>query len=383
MPKSTKKSSDPLSPNTKGKRSKKNTPVNGTHALFSRYPGLQGTLPHVELATVPTPVQKLQHLGKALGVSEIYTKRDDLTAEPYGGNKVRKLEFLLGDALAQGAKEVLTFGCVGSNHATATAICSQRLGLRSINMLQHQPPSPMIVPNLLTSYHAGAELHFCSSSKILPYAVYVQLLEHRRRTGVRPYIIPAGGSAPLGVVGYVNAAFELADQIAAGELPEPARIYVAGGTAGTSAGLILGLNAAQLNACVHVVRVTGESFFNATRVVDLANQTASLLHNADSSFPELVVTEEDFIVRHECYGGGYGVQTDEGNQAVELFKETEGVALEGTYTGKTAAALIKDCKDIKDAPILFWNTFNSHELPKEIANIDYHELPRQFHTYFM
>lgn len=383
MPKPSKQSSQRRSPS---RPREKAASITSKLALFIHYSGLEAALPHVQLATLPTPVQKLERLGDTLGVSQLYIKRDDLTAEPYGGNKVRKLEFLFGDAIAKGAKEVLTFGCVGSNHATATAIYAQRLGLRSINMLQHQPPSPMIVPNLLASCHTGAELHFCSSSKTLPYNVYVQLLEHRRKTGVRPYVIPAGGSAPLGVVGYVNAAFELADQIAAGELPDPARLYVAGGTAGTCAGLVLGLKAAQLKTRVHVVRVTGESFFNAPRLIGLANQTSQLLHHADSTFPQLTVDENDFTLRHEFYGGGYGVQTEEGNQAVALFNETDGIKLEGTYTGKTAAALIQDCrdhKDIKDAPVLFWNTFNSHELPKEIANIDYHELPRQFHQYFM
>lgn len=360
-------------------------PPRATLALFDRYPALQGALPHVQLTSLPTPVQKLDHLGDALGTAQLYIKRDDLTAEPYGGNKIRKLEFLLADAVARGAKEVMTFGCVGSNHATATAIYAQRLGLRSINMLLPQPDSPMITRNLLTSFSAGAELHFCSSSKTLPYNVFVQLLEHRRKTGLRPYMIPAGGSAPLGVVGYVNAALELAGQIAAGDMPEPARIYVAGGTAGTAAGLILGLKAAQLNTQVHVVRVTGDSFFNAQRLLDLIHQTAALLHTADPTFPEVTMTEADLTIRHEFYGGGYGVQTDDGNAAVALFAETEGVALEGTYTGKTAAALIRDCrdsKDIKDAPILFWNTFNSHALPKQIAEIDHHELPRQFHCYF-
>ena len=129
--------------------------------LFARYPGMYGVLPHVSLGTLPTPVERLQTLEQVLGVSDtrLYVKRDDLSGRPYGGNKVRKLEFLLARAAQQGYKEVLTFGGAGSNHALATGLYARQMGLQSISMLIPQPNAQGVRTNLLMSLHAGIELH--------------------------------------------------------------------------------------------------------------------------------------------------------------------------------------------------------------------------------
>jgi D-cysteine desulfhydrase len=184
--------------------------------LFKTYPQLEARLPYISLGEFPTPVQKLERLGAELGISQLYMKRDDLSGKVYGGNKPRKLEFILGKALRSGAREVIAFGGAGSNHALATAIYSQQLGVKSISILALQPNAHYVRRNLLMSYKCGAELHLCGAelhSPIFMPLVYLattyQLLMHKLRTGHLPQIIPPGGSSPLGAIGFVNAAFEL------------------------------------------------------------------------------------------------------------------------------------------------------------------------------
>ncbi len=215
--------------------------------LFQHYPLLAHKLPYVALGVFPTPVQKLDQLGQQLGLDNLFIKRDDLSGKIYGGNKIRKLEFILGKAIRTKAGEVLTFGAAGSNHALATAIYADQLGLKSISMLASQPNASYIRRNLLMSYHYGAELHLIPNIPFIPLvanpAVLYQLLRHRLKRGQFPMIVPMGGSSPLGAVGFVNAAFELQEQILKGEISEPDYIYVASGSMGTAAGLILGLKA--------------------------------------------------------------------------------------------------------------------------------------------
>jgi D-cysteine desulfhydrase len=197
-------------------------------------------------------------------------------------------------------------------------------------------------------------------------------------------VIPPGGSSPLGAVGFVNAAFELGEQVENGEIPEPDYIYVAAGSRGTAAGLILGLKAAGLKSRVVPVAVASKKFINAGAVVDLAAKTNSLLCSQDTSFPEFKFSEEDTGIRHEFFGERYALYTEEGMKAVELVKRTEGVKLEGTYTGKTFAALIADLRNgfLNDKVVLFWNTYNSSDFSSVTSVIDYHKLPRSFHRYF-
>ena len=360
-------------------------------SLFKQYPELGKKLPYISLCDLPTPVAKLEHAGEELGLRYLYIKRDDRSGTLYGGNKPRKLEFLLGDALRARAKKVLTFGGAGSNHALATALYARKLGMKSISMLTDQPNAHYVRNNLLMSYHAGAELHLCGSglesSLTVPAFRFhsgIQMLKHSLLNGRFPRMIPAGGSLPLGIVGFVNAAFELRDQIENGEMPEPERIYVAAGTMGTSAGLLLGLRAAGLNCKVVAIRVVGEEFTNIQGMLDLIGRTNSLLHSFDPSFPAYEFTRNDIEIRHGFYGRQYAVFTDEAVEAVELMKQKEVIALEGTYTGKAFAALMDDAKHnkLKNTVMLFWNTSSSVDLSPFISDIDYHKLPRSFYKYF-
>ena len=352
--------------------------------LFKHYSLLGDKLPYVSLGQFPTPVQKLERLGENMGINHLYIKRDDLSGKVYGGNKIRKLEFLLGNALRARVKEVLTFGCAGSNHCLATAIYAQQVGLKSISMLMPQPNAHYVRRNLLMSSHCGAELHLHQNMPFVVLGTIYQLLRHRIKHGRFPQVIPTGGSSPLGVIGFINAAFELKEQIMKGEMPEPDYIYVAAGTTGTAVGLMLGLKAANLKSRVISVRVTGENLCNLRKMVKLSYNTNSFLHSLDPSFPKLEFSEEDMNIRHDFSGQQYALFTREGMEAVTRMKKNEGIKLDGTYTGKTFAALIDDVKkqDLRDKVLLFWCTYNSRDFSDAIITIDYNQLPQCLHHYF-
>jgi len=359
--------------------------------LFELFPRLQQGLPYVSLACLPTPIQRLERLGRELRVPQLYVKRDDLSGLMYGGNKPRKLEFLLADALKRGASHVMTFGAAGSNHALATALYARKLGLTCISVLMPQPNARYVRRNLLLGHRVGAELHLAGAGLGRPdnmprvYAAAIhQILMHRLLDGRRPTIIPPGGSSPLGTVGFVNAAFELREQIREGELPEPDCVYVAAGTIGTAAGLALGFRAAGLKTRVVAVRVTVGGFATARRLVDLAERTNRLLFGADPSFPLVGLSAVDAEMRDDCCGNGYAIFTPEGMAAAGLMREYAGIELDGTYTGKTLAALVKDAAAgmLAGKTVLFWNTLNSRRSAEDTSNVDYHELPACFHRFF-
>ncbi len=356
--------------------------------LFENYQLLADKLPYVSLGEFPTPVEKLDILGRQLGLDILFIKRDDLTGRVYGGNKIRKLEFILGDALQHGAKEVLTFGAAGSNHALATAIYARQIRLKSISMLVPQPNADYVRRNLLMSYNYGAELHLYTPKSFFkatadPSVLY-QLIRHGLQKGRLPRIIPMGGSSPLGAVGYVNAAFEIDNQIADGEIPEPDFIYIACGSMGTAAGLILGLRATSRKIKVITVRVNSEKFVNVKGLIELIRKTNCLLSSADPSFPHFDFHESDVEIKQGYFGTQYALATEAGMEAISLMNRYSSINLEGTYTGKTFAALIDDANksSLRYKKVLFWNTYNSRDFSETIETIDYHLLPRCFHRYF-
>lgn len=360
----------------------------GGHAsqltIFKLFPRLEQRLPHVPLGTFPTPVHKLLNLSKILGLDNLYIKRDDLSGTVYGGNKVRKLEFLLGEALQAKAKEVMTVGFAGSNHALATAIYAQKVGLRSTSLLMPQLNAGYVRRNLLASYAYHARLCYYKSLGHLCLGVIGQQVRGIIKNRTLTRFIPAGGSSPVGLVGYVNAAFELRAQIVAGEVPEPDLIYVPLGSMGTASGLILGLKAAGLKTRVIPVRVIEERMACPKRMVRLIRQTAKLLSKADPSFPQVTIPEADLSIRNDCLGEGYACFTEKAVKACHLVKAEEGILLNGTYSAKAFSALLDDAAQgsLKGKTVLYWNTYNSRGLSAVSADVDHRQLPRPFHRYF-
>jgi D-cysteine desulfhydrase len=197
-------------------------------------------------------------------------------------------------------------------------------------------------------------------------------------------MIPPGGSSPLGNCGYVNAAFELKEQIDKGELPEPDLIYLPTGTMGTATGLILGLKALGLKSRVIPVQVVDKKFTNKVALYALLQSTSNYLTSLDPTFPSAPPEIDELFMEGGYYGDQYGLYTEQGMEAVRLIDRHEGIKLEGTYTGKTFAAFLNDTArpKMKDKTILFWNTFNSRDLSAFASNVDYRDLPKPFHSYF-
>jgi len=352
--------------------------------LFQDFPQLKKRLHHVPLGTLPTPVEKLARIGDDIAVGSLYIKRDDLSGSIYGGNKVRKLEFLLGDILRTNTKEVITFGFAGSNHALATAIYAKQVGLRCASLLMSQVNAHYVRRNLLASYHYNARLCHYRNLFLLSLGSIGQLCQGKLKHGVFPRFIPAGGSCPLGIVGYVNAAMELRDQIAAGKLPEPDLIYVPLGSMGTAAGLMLGLKAVGLETRVIPVRVIEERMASPKRMMRLIGKTEALLRRLDSTFPHINLSQRDLFIRNDCLGKGYAHFTKKAQKAAELMKRATGIVLNGTYSAKAFSALLDaaERQELEGKTVLFWNTYNSRDLDETASGVEYHQLPREFHRYF-
>jgi D-cysteine desulfhydrase len=347
-------------------------------ALFEAHPRLAETLPFVSLCGVPTPVDRWDGLGDALGV-EVWAKRDDRTAEPYGGNKVRKLELVLGSALRRGSRTTVTVGYVGSNHAVATAVHASRLGLRPVSLLIRDHPDAATVDKLRAQLAHGAELHLVESAAELRRVtsrVLARVALHDLRP---PTFIRAGASSPLGSVGYVAAGYELARQIESGALPEPARIYLPLSTAGTAAGLLLGLRAAGVGSPVHAVRVIDDTVANAKELYKRLAFTLALLRRADPDFPHVKFDAERLYLRDDQFGPGYGRPTDRSAEAETLVAAMQAQVIDGTYSAKALAALIADARAGGiDGPVLFWCTYDGRPLEPLCGSVGVEQLPDPF-----
>lgn len=363
----------------------KTTPTSiPTRPLLEQWQGLARSVHLETLCDLPTSIQPLEELGQKLGVGNLLVKRDDRSALAYGGNKTRKLEFLLGEVRRKQHKEVLTFGYAGSNFALATSLYTHQLGMRCISMLLPQHNARYVRQNLLLGDYAGAELHTAPDTWLLGASALWQTLRHGIMQGKTPYWIPAGGSHPLGVLGFVNAAYELKAQIDQGLLPVPDYIYLALGSMGSAAGLDIGLRALNLPTRVIAVRVVPTQFGSNSGLQKLISKTLAFIRIREKNFPELNdrVTQSD--VRNEFYGLAYGEFTEAGKSAARLAGDLAGLKLDGTYAAKAMAALMADARagKLKDKTVLFWNTGNSRDVASRVDGLDYKRLPRSFHRYF-
>jgi len=351
--------------------------------LFRDYPALAEHIPYVPLAQLPTPVEEYTDFAVQHSMGGFYIKRDDKSGAAYGGNKTRKLGFLLAAAQARNARTAITFGAAGSNHALATAIYAKEIGMKAVLILGPQHNSHHVRENLCGMYTAGATLCPCSWKESRTTAVRV-FHEAWKRDGVPPYVIPPGGSSPLGTLGFVNAAYELCEQIVSGILPMPDSIYVASGTMGTCVGLALGLRSLGMKTKIMAVRVTTPPYTGMERAEQLFTAANRMLSCADSRFPVCTLEEACFVIRDEFFGQDYALHTPEGMAAVQTAKEQMNICLEGTYTGKTFAGLQADAASgaLRGKNVLFWNTYSGGVRKGIHASFDYHRLPDLLHTYF-
>lgn len=347
--------------------------------LFRQYPGLMQSIPHVDLGVFPTPVQRLEHLQHP----SLWIKREDLSSPLYGGNKVRKLEFILADAMRKGRDKIVTMGGIRTNHGLATAIFCQQLGLTAKLCLFPQPVTHYVQHNLLLFQKFGAEL---ATYKTM-IGAGLALKTSQRLRNPRAYFLHAGGSSPMGTVGIVTAMFELEAQVAAGLLPEPDIIFCPLGSSGMVAGLALGGALAGLKSRVVGVRITYDHFgpiqiANQLTVKALMCQTLALLRKNAPDLPDLKLPEPDIV---DAYlGAGYGAPTAACRDAMARMKEIEGICLDPTYTAKTFAAVLDYIRQPASAckHILYWHTYNSADHSALAASVDYHALPQALHYAF-
>lgn len=322
-----------------------------TRAIFQRYPELQGHLAWRPLADLPTPVQLLP------GTANGWIKRDDLTHAAYGGNKVRKLEFVVAEMQARGVKTAYTFGATGTNAGVAAALMCRQAGVALTVYTFDQPDSPTVQRNQALMRAAGAKLVHRGSLLATVLTFYLHPARMRRDA----YFLFAGCSNPVGVLGYVNAALELADQVAAGEMPAPEVIVVPVGSNGTLAGLAVGLQLAGLQARLVGVRVAASHLgpiatCTTGAVQQMVDQTTAFLRQHVPALRDLAVQAPP--LNDAYFGEGYGVPTPAGQAAIARFAEDYAIPLEATYSGKAAAAFLDELAATQ-GPVLFWDTFNS------------------------
>ena len=351
--------------------------------LFDAFPGLADRLPRRILARLPSPVEPLTSL-ETDGGPALFIKRDDLCSDVYGGNKTRKLELILGKLEQSHHRRVITFGFAGSNHAAATAMFCEPMGVECVSMLMPQPVSLSVRRNLLLGHGAGARLILYPNLRRLILGAVVFRTVHRGRHGAIIPMISAGGTTPEGNTSFVNAAFELRDQVAAGLCPRPDSIYVAAGSLGTAAGLIAGLNAAGLKTQVVPVRVTDERFANRKALAREVSRTARFLRRRDPSFPAIDFGPDEIEMEHGYFGKQYGMFTAEGTAARETMRAATGIELDCTYSAKAFACFLDAAKapQNRGKSLLFWNTANGTDLRERADGIDYRALPVDFHRYF-
>lgn len=323
------------------------------YPMFEAYPRL-AVLPLAGIFTAATPVQALASHGSA------WVKRDDLSHAEFGGNKIRKLDLLLGEALAQQRRCLLSFGYAGSNFVAATAWHGRRLGMDSIGLLLPQADAPYVADNLATSRAAGAELAFGRSTTGLVAQAVARSARRLLGQGRWPYWMPPGGSTPLGALGFVNAAFELRAQIDARLCPEPERIYVAFSSMGTVAGLAIGLTLAGLRSRVEAIQVVSDRFASRGKLDALIGRTQHLLRQLDPAIPAMAAPVE---IRTEFFGSDYAVPTEATKAAMQVFEGITGARSDSAYSGKALACFYADLAAGKPDKALFWHTFNAAARP--------------------
>ncbi|MFZ9298118.1 MAG: D-cysteine desulfhydrase [Hylemonella sp.] len=292
--------------------------------------------PRFRLGHWPTPLEPMNRLRAKLNAPRLFIKRDDCTGLATGGSKTRKLEFLVGEALKQGADTLLTHGAVQSNHVRQTAAAAALAGLHCEALLEERVSNPpqeyehsgnVFLDNLF-----AAKLHHVPAGTAMDAALE-ELANSLRGQNRKPYVITGGGSNPLGSLGYVECVRELQQQCSAMGLKKPHLVH-ATGSAGTQAGLLAGVHALGLGWPVTGIGVRANREVQETRVHGLANRTLELLGKAPDLAREKVVADDGFI------GPGYGQPTDGMVEAVQMLARTEGILIDPVYTGKGMAGMI-------------------------------------------
>ncbi len=357
--------------------------------LFKAYPSLEKKIPRVEFLTEQTPLQTLLSLQKNLYAEHqlptpieplLWIKRDDNSSQPLGGNKARKLEFLIADALSKKAKHIVTSGMLGSNHALATALAVKKYGLKTTLILGPQPITENVRKKLLSFHAIGANLRFHSNLASMGFDILNFLLQSYFMPENGIYNIPPGGSTEVGSLGYVNAFFELVEQVGLENLPT--QIVVPLGSKGTTVGLLVGscLAGAWEKVKIVGVDVSGSLFVTKSGVKEDAQDLYDFIksHLSGEECKKLPKCKFKKSKTAFEYVGGYykpeyGSAKPEVYKTIDLLKESENITLDITYSGKAMQFLLdrfhKFVSNNKTPPkTLFWLTYNSYDLDQIISS---------------
>ncbi|MFD3428181.1 1-aminocyclopropane-1-carboxylate deaminase/D-cysteine desulfhydrase [Nocardia fluminea] len=327
-----------------------------TPLLHQRFPRLRETLPYIGLSSGPTPVRRLDALPA--GGAPVWLKDDCAFGDGgWGGNKVRKLEWILPDAHRRGSRTIVTVGGLGTNWGLAVAMYAREHGLGTALALVDQPVDEHVRAQLTRLEKSGAALYF-THSKTRTILSAPLLLARHTSAGHLPYLLPPGGSSPVGVLGYVEAALELAGQVRRGELPEPTHLVTAVGSGGTIAGLQLGLRMGGLTTRAVGVVVNDTLRLDPATITRLAGRAARLLRKRGADLSDLEPRAGDIDIVTDWLGSGYGHPTPEGERAQTLSADLEHLQLEPVYTAKAMAALLAMNEEgaFGDGHVLYLNT---------------------------
>ncbi|MEL7311392.1 MAG: pyridoxal-phosphate dependent enzyme [Pseudomonadota bacterium] len=318
----------------------------GYSYLGVRYPRVAAKLPRLPIGNFPTPLTPIGDADTGLWI-----KRDDLTHTLYGGNKIRKLEYLLAAAQHRGAQQVVTFGGVGSNHALATALHSRQHGLDCQCWLLPQRLTGSVA-GTLQRHQANASDLFVSPARRHERLNAMRTLRDKAGSGLS--VVPLGGTSPLGSIGYVNAAFELAEQWR--DAP-PSRVYVASGTMGTAAGLAVGFALLGWPTKVVAVRVTQPAQCSSNGLAKLCRKILHRLHACEPRIDRRLTPNVE--LRTEYLGEDYADPTRASQDAVDHARQHWRLSLETTYTGKVMACLLDELKEKPPRERwLYWHTYS-------------------------
>ena len=318
------------------------------HRLHEMFPELIESLPAISLGTPPTPVRRLEGPG-----GDVWLKDEGAFGDGgWGGNKVRKLEWLIPEALRRRKETIVTVGGIGTNWGLACALYGREHGLRTVLALIDQPVDGHVEAQMERLAASGAEIHRTGTKARTVLTVPWLVARHRRSV-----YLPAGGSSPVGALGAVEVALELARQVEAGEIPEPGHVAVAVGSGGTAAGLVLGLALAGLDTKVLAVVVNDTLRLDSKAILGLAGRSARLLRERGADLPELDIPGRNLVVIEDQVGPGYGHGTMASEAARERILHEDGLDLDPVYTAKAMAGVLGFIEEGRtEGPIVFLDT---------------------------
>lgn len=293
--------------------------------------------PRERIAQLPTPLQFAPRLTEALGGPRIHIKRDDLTGLALGGNKTRKLEYLIADAKARGATHLITLGGEQSNHVRQTAAAARLAGMQAELILEAKVPDPDIQGNLLLDVLLGARYHVVESMAAERDEAIERVSADIKADGGTPYVIPVGGSNGIGALGYVGAMLELSNQLWEQGVT-PRAMYFGSGSGGTQAGIELGARLFGIDTDIRGVMVSPNIDAKRDQIINVLAQVADILGIENPIGPGDITLLDAYL------GSGYGAPTEAGLEAIAMLARTEGILLDTVYTSKAFSAMVDEVR---------------------------------------